>query len=201
MRTVIFCTTLLDRQRPEADNLFTSIAGLPGIVVPAGFTSEGLPVGLEISGFPFSEASLLGLAYDYEQATLHRSSPDSLLDGNNRIYAGSGDDTLILGEGDRVLAGEGDDAIFTTNGGDNTITGVEGADQFWIASGELPDSANIITDFTGSEDVIGLAGLGIGFEDVSITAVERDVLISANDSKLAILQGIEADSLTADDFE
>ena len=63
---------------PESDNPFTSIAGLPGIVVPAGFTSTGLPVGLEISGEPFSEALLLGFAYDYEQATQHRNSPTSV---------------------------------------------------------------------------------------------------------------------------
>ena len=121
-------------------------------------------------------------------------------EGDNRIYAGSGDDTLILGEGDRILAGAGDDAIFTTSGGDNTITGGAGADKFWIASAELPDSANTITDFTNNEDVIGIAGLGIGFDDVSITNLEGNALISANDSDLAVLQGVEADSLTIDDF-
>ncbi|MGD1917698.1 MAG: amidase family protein [Pleurocapsa sp.] len=79
---------LIGETLSEADNSFTSIAGLPGIVVPAGFTSEGLPVGLEFSGQPFDEASLLGFAYDYEQATNHRNPPDSLLDnsdGNNRL--------------------------------------------------------------------------------------------------------------------
>ncbi|MGD1917695.1 MAG: calcium-binding protein [Pleurocapsa sp.] len=121
-------------------------------------------------------------------------------EGSNRIYAGNGDDTLILGSSDRVLAGFGDDASFATSGGDNTITGGAGADQFWIASAELPDSANIITDFTAGEDVIGLAGLGNGFEDVSITTTEGDALISAYGSDLAILQGIEADILTADNF-
>ena len=121
-------------------------------------------------------------------------------EGDNRIYAGSGDDTLILGESDRILAGAGDDAIFATSGGDNIITGGAGADQFWIASAELPDSANTITDFASNEDVIGIAGLGIGFDDVSITNLEGDALISANNSDLAVLQGVEADSLTVDDF-
>ena len=121
-------------------------------------------------------------------------------DGNNRIYAGSGDDTLILGESDRVLAGAGDDAIFTTSGGGNDITGGVGSDQFWIASAELPDAANIITDFTAGEDVIGIAGLGVGFADLSITNLEGDALISANDSQLAIIQGTAADSLSESDF-
>ena len=115
-------------------------------------------------------------------------------------YAGNGDDTLILGKSERILAGAGDDVIFTTSGGYNIITGGAGADSIWIASAELPDKANIITDFTGSEDVIGIAGLAIGFSDVTITQVESDALITANDSDLAILQGVAADSLSADDF-
>ncbi|MEM8827921.1 MAG: TIGR03118 family protein [Cyanobacteria bacterium P01_G01_bin.19] len=121
-------------------------------------------------------------------------------DSGNRIYAGSGDDTLILGEGDRILAGDGDDAIFATSGGNNTITGGAGADQFWIASAEIPDAANIITDFTSGEDVIGIAGLGIGFDDLSVTDLEGDALIAGSGSDLAILQGIDATNLTTSDF-
>lgn len=64
--------------------------------------------------------------------------------GGNRVYAGSGDDTLILGASDRISAGEGNDKIFVTFGGDNIITGGAGEDQFWIANAELPDAANII---------------------------------------------------------
>ena len=69
---------LLGELSPESDNPFTSITGLPGIVVPAGVTSAGLPVGLEFSGEPFNEALLLGFAYDYEQATQHRIAPASV---------------------------------------------------------------------------------------------------------------------------
>ena len=97
-------------------------------------------------------------------------------EGNNRIYAGGGDDTLILGEGDRAVGGEGDDRFFVTSGGNNTITGGAGADQFWLASGEFPETANIITDFTSGEDVLGVAGLGIGFADVNIIQQGDDVL-------------------------
>lgn len=123
-----------------------------------------------------------------------------LSEGDNRIYAGSGDDTAILGTGDRILGGEGSDRFFATSGGDNTITGGAGADQFWIATASLPDAANVITDFTAGEDVIGIAGLAIGFEDVSITAIEGDALIASSGSDLAILQGVAANSLSADDF-
>ena len=52
-------------------------SGLPALVVPAGFTADGLPVGVELLGRPWSEARLLGLGYAYEQATKHRRPPAS----------------------------------------------------------------------------------------------------------------------------
>ncbi|MEO1184816.1 MAG: beta-propeller domain-containing protein [Cyanobacteria bacterium J06636_27] len=121
-------------------------------------------------------------------------------EGGNRIYASSGDDTVILGSLDRIIGGAGADKFFATSGGDNIITGGAGADQFWIATAELPDAANIITDFTSGEDVLGIAGLGIGFDDLSITQQEDNTLIAANGSDLGILQGVGADGLMADNF-
>lgn len=50
--------------------------GLPAIVVPAGFTDDGLPVGLELLGRPFDETRLFELAYALEQTTEHRQPPD-----------------------------------------------------------------------------------------------------------------------------
>jgi Asp-tRNA(Asn)/Glu-tRNA(Gln) amidotransferase A subunit family amidase len=54
-----------------------SISGLPSIVVPAGFTPDGLPVGLELLGREWSEPQLIKFAYAYEQATKHRRAPSS----------------------------------------------------------------------------------------------------------------------------
>lgn len=42
--------------------------GVPTISVPCGFTRAGLPIGLQIAGPSFSEASLLSFAYTYEQS-------------------------------------------------------------------------------------------------------------------------------------
>jgi aspartyl-tRNA(Asn)/glutamyl-tRNA(Gln) amidotransferase subunit A len=45
-----------------------SLAGVPGISVPCGKTPEGLPVGLQILGPPFTEARVLQLAHSFEKA-------------------------------------------------------------------------------------------------------------------------------------
>ncbi len=60
---------------PLADylaDIFTlpaSLAGLPGMSVPAGFGEGGLPVGLQLIGNHFSEARLLNMAHRLQQAT------------------------------------------------------------------------------------------------------------------------------------
>lgn len=52
-----------------------AMAGAPAIVLPAGFTSDGLPVGIELLGRPFDEATLISIAAGYEAHTMHRTLP------------------------------------------------------------------------------------------------------------------------------
>ncbi len=52
----------------DACTLPVNMAGLPGICIPAGL-SEGLPVGLQLIGAPWSEPALFGLARGYEAIT------------------------------------------------------------------------------------------------------------------------------------
>jgi len=49
--------------------------GLPGLVFPAGLTKDGLPIGMQFLGRPFSEPKLIALAYAYEQSTPPRVPP------------------------------------------------------------------------------------------------------------------------------
>ena len=51
------------------------LIAFPAVTVPAGFTDDGLPVGLELLGRAFSEGMLLRFAYAYEQATQRRQPP------------------------------------------------------------------------------------------------------------------------------
>ncbi len=53
-----------------------NLAGIPGISLPCGFNSAGLPVGLQIIGKPFDEETVLRVAYAFEQNTdYHRRKP------------------------------------------------------------------------------------------------------------------------------
>jgi aspartyl-tRNA(Asn)/glutamyl-tRNA(Gln) amidotransferase subunit A len=46
-----------------------NVYGLPTISIPCGFTSSGLPIGMQMSGPRFGEAKMLALAHAYQQAT------------------------------------------------------------------------------------------------------------------------------------
>ena len=52
-----------------------NLTGFPDLVVPAGFTGRGLPIGISFLGRAFSEPRLLALGYAFEQATRSRRTP------------------------------------------------------------------------------------------------------------------------------
>ncbi|WP_414620376.1 calcium-binding protein [Calothrix sp. CCY 0018] len=130
---------------------------------------------------------------------------DDLIDaisssGNNRLYGDNGNDTFILGQGDMVFGEDGNDRFFAQSGGGNILTGGSGADQFWIVTGEIPQETNTITDFSIGEDVMGIAGSGGDFSKLTFTQQNQDLLISFDGNNLAVLEGIQASSLNADNF-
>lgn len=51
-----------------------NIAGLPGISVPCGLNSEGMPIGFQLIGKPFAESTILNAAYTYEKAVKFREN-------------------------------------------------------------------------------------------------------------------------------
>ena len=50
-----------------------SLTALPAISIPGGFTSDGLPIGLQLGARPFAEETLFRAAHDYERATTWHS--------------------------------------------------------------------------------------------------------------------------------
>jgi len=57
------------------NTLIASQTWSPAMTVPAGFTPDGLPVGLEFVAAPYDEPTVFKLGYAFEQATQHRRSP------------------------------------------------------------------------------------------------------------------------------
>jgi aspartyl-tRNA(Asn)/glutamyl-tRNA(Gln) amidotransferase subunit A len=62
-------------KRPGNTGLIAAgnLAGLPAIFFPCGFGTDGMPVGLQLVGPPFSEPLLLALASAYQRATDHHT--------------------------------------------------------------------------------------------------------------------------------
>jgi Asp-tRNA(Asn)/Glu-tRNA(Gln) amidotransferase A subunit family amidase len=65
------------------NGFLTAVTGFPSIIVPSGYTApnntapRGVPIGIEFTGRPWSEASLLRLAYGFEQAAKTRRPPQN----------------------------------------------------------------------------------------------------------------------------
>lgn len=69
-----------DLNTPHGDNsqVFSPTTGFPAVNVPMGYTRDGtLPAGMTFFGRPWDEATLIRLAYGYEQATHHRHPPSA----------------------------------------------------------------------------------------------------------------------------
>jgi Asp-tRNA(Asn)/Glu-tRNA(Gln) amidotransferase A subunit family amidase len=58
-----------------APHINTFLVFVPSIVVPAGFTSDNLPIGIAFLGRPYDDGKMIKLAYNYEQMTHHRRPP------------------------------------------------------------------------------------------------------------------------------
>ena len=72
-----------DPQRGSSCSLSAN-TGLPSLSVPAGFTSGGLPIGVELLGRTLDDARLVALGYAFEEGSDHRREPWStppLVDG------------------------------------------------------------------------------------------------------------------------
>jgi Asp-tRNA(Asn)/Glu-tRNA(Gln) amidotransferase A subunit family amidase len=60
-----------------ANCTLSAVTGLPALSMPAGFTPDGLPIGVELLGRPLADAKLVAMAYDYEQSAHPRRPPST----------------------------------------------------------------------------------------------------------------------------
>lgn len=70
-------TGSVTREEYPVNTVIASQSSCPAISMPAGFTNNGLPVGVELLGQPYSEGLLLELAADYERVADTRRPPES----------------------------------------------------------------------------------------------------------------------------
>jgi len=58
-----------------------NLGGQPALSAPCGFTGDGLPIGYQLMGRPFDEATLFRIAWAYEQAhDWHERQPPQVYD-------------------------------------------------------------------------------------------------------------------------
>ena len=58
----------------DIDTVSVNVAGLPGISIPCGVDSKGLPIGMQLIGNKFQEETILNAAYTFEQAVKFREN-------------------------------------------------------------------------------------------------------------------------------
>jgi Ca2+-binding RTX toxin-like protein len=122
--------------------------------------------------------------------------------GNNILNGGNGNDTLFGNMGNDILVGGWGNDILRGGKGNDTLTGGNGSDICVLALGEGTDK---ITDFNRNEDKIGLAD-GLSFGQLSITqgigsnAKNTLIFSSSNNELLAILSGVQANTLSGSLF-
>ncbi len=69
--------TLIGEAQLGSSCQLSAATGLPAISMPAGFSTDGVPIGVELLGPAFAEGPLLRLAYGWEQTTHPRVAPFS----------------------------------------------------------------------------------------------------------------------------
>ncbi|MBI3792177.1 MAG: amidase [Gemmatimonadetes bacterium] len=145
--------------------------GLPAISVPAGFTDDGLPTGVELLGRPFSDARLVGFAFALEQAAPRRRPPPT----TPPLVAGRAPDAT---RGTVVVAGAG-----TTAHADFTFEPTSGALRFGarLDAGAAEALEAVVLrrrDARGERVIARLLGPGMRSARgvVRVTGIDRDAL-------------------------
>ena len=130
-------------------------------------------------------------------------------DDSDVIFAGDGDDTLLANDSRDVISGDDGNDLLFAGGGDDVLMGVTGDDElFGEAGSDLfvfgnGDGTDTIFDFESGVDRIGLVEGELVFADLTITQDGENTLLGVSETGeiLAVLNGVEASSLTEDSFD
>ncbi|MGJ8624788.1 MAG: calcium-binding protein [Yoonia sp.] len=140
--------------------------------------------------------------------TLRGGNDEDRLDGhsgNDALYGGhaadvlrgGGDnDSLFGGHGDDDIKGDGGDDTLMGGAGDDVLTGGEGLDVFVIGT---QDDANIITDFTVSEDKLALVGFSGDLSDLFLSQEDSALRLQWGESEV-LLENTDQDDISEADF-
>ena len=126
-------------------------------------------------------------------------------DGNDSISGGEGDDILLGNQGDDSLEGGAGNDLLSGGAGNDLLSGGAGNDTLWGKEGadtfvvELGQGQDTISDFIAGEDRIAL-GSGVVFDNLTITGDVDAQIMDSDDNTLAILSGVNASVISADDF-
>ena len=122
--------------------------------------------------------------------------------GNREIVDPSpnANDILTGNSNPEIVSGGDAPNMFLSSEEGNILHGSDGADEFLVANGTVPFAPSTIVDFEPGIDTIGIEGLGISFDDLTITANGDDAIVSALGSDVAIISGIAPEELGSGDF-
>ncbi len=143
---------------------------------------------------------------DVLRGDLNNRSGGGSVGGDDTIYGGMGNDRiggkagndLIFGEAgnDRLWGDAGDDTISGGLGNDS-LNGGTGNDVFVLKQNEGTDQ---IFDFKVDDDLIDITDLGVDLENIDIAQQGKNAVISLDGADIAILQNVNAESLSEDNF-
>ena len=147
-----------------------------------------------------------GIGFDLIDLRADSSGANEVQGGKqgDTIFGGGGSETLGGGQGhDSIDGGAGDDIIIGGKGKD-TMTGGDGADTFVFYE---ESGADIITDFDATADFIKVvsdfndSGIATGDDVLAlVTYADGHAILDLGRSNRITLEGVAADSLTADNF-
>jgi Ca2+-binding RTX toxin-like protein len=163
---------------------------------------------LDLSASDSSQLVFAGAGGDSIDATGDSSN-------QNRLYAGSGNDSLKAGSGDRLFGGIGNDTLDASSGGggnflyggggddsliggsDDVLLGGAGIDRFVLNSN--PESLNIIGDLENDLEKIEIPGSSI--DDVSFANDDSgNTIISVQGNEIAKVLGLDISSIDGNDI-